>query len=74
MAEVNGNVNIANHTVPLKAQSYASRHQIADHFIGGNKLENAPSSIVKDFVKKHDGHTVITSVCISKKESELNTY
>ncbi|RKF57668.1 Acetyl-CoA carboxylase [Erysiphe neolycopersici] len=65
MAEVNGNVNTANHTVPLKGQSYASRHQIADHFIGGNKLENAPSSIVKDFVKTHDGHTVITSVLIA---------
>ncbi|KAI6246995.1 Acetyl-CoA carboxylase [Erysiphe necator] len=66
MAEVNGNVNKANHTVPLlRGLSYASRHQIADHFIGGNKLENAPSSNVKDFVKKHDGHTVITNVLIA---------
>ncbi|KHJ32356.1 putative acetyl- carboxylase [Erysiphe necator] len=66
MAEVNGNVNKANHTMPLlRGLSYASRHQIADHFIGGNKLENAPSSNVKDFVKKHDGHTVITNVLIA---------
>jgi len=42
--------------------SYGERHRAADHFIGGNKLENAPSSKVKDFVKQHDGHTVITNV------------
>ena len=42
--------------------SYAEKHQIADHFIGGNKLETAPSSKVKDFVASHDGHTVITNV------------
>lgn len=42
--------------------SYAEKHNIADHFIGGNKLANAPSSKVKDFVAQHDGHTVITNV------------
>ncbi len=42
--------------------TFAEKHQIADHFIGGNKLENAPESKVKDFVAKHDGHTVITNV------------
>ena len=42
--------------------TYAEKHQIADHFIGGNKLENAPPSKVKDFVTSHDGHTVITNV------------
>lgn len=42
--------------------SYAEKHKIADHFIGGNKLEHAPESKVKDFVAKHDGHTVITNV------------
>jgi hypothetical protein len=51
-------------TVPVAngKATYAEKHQIADHFIGGNKLENAPSSAVKDFVAAHDGHTVITNV------------
>jgi acetyl-CoA carboxylase / biotin carboxylase 1 len=42
--------------------TYAELHKVADHFIGGNKLENAPASKVKDFVAKNDGHTVITNV------------
>lgn len=42
--------------------SYAERFNIADHFIGGNRLANAPPSKVKDFVAEHDGHTVITNV------------
>ncbi|KFH45103.1 Acetyl-CoA carboxylase-like protein [Hapsidospora chrysogenum ATCC 11550] len=45
--------------------SYAEKHNIADHFIGGNRLENAPPSKVKDFVAEHDGHTVITNVLIA---------
>ncbi len=42
--------------------SYAEKHSIAAHFIGGNSLANAPASKVKDFVAQHDGHTVITNV------------
>lgn len=42
--------------------SYADKHKLADHFIGGNRLENAAPSKVKDFVAEHDGHTVITNV------------
>lgn len=42
--------------------SYAEQHNIADHFIGGNRLEDAPASKVKDFVSQNDGHTVITNV------------
>ena len=42
--------------------TYAEKHKVADHFIGGNKLENASPSKVKDFVAAHDGHTVITNV------------
>ncbi len=41
---------------------YAEKYKLADHFIGGHKLENAPPSKVKDFVASHDGHTVITNV------------
>lgn len=42
--------------------TYAERHNIADHFIGGNRLANAPESKVKAFVAANDGHTVITNV------------
>ncbi|KAJ6786484.1 hypothetical protein PWT90_10419 [Aphanocladium album] len=45
--------------------SYAEKHSIAPHFIGGNRLDNAPASKVKDFVAQHDGHTVITNVLIA---------
>ena len=65
MAEVNGNGK-ANGTVPIMngTSSYAAKHNLADHFIGGNRLENAAPSKVKDFVASHDGHTVITNVRI----------
>ena len=52
-------------TVPLTnghAKSYAARHKLAAHFVGGNHLAAAASGHVKDFVAAHDGHTVITSV------------
>lgn len=63
MAELSRNVSKGSHGESSeKSQSYASRHQIADHFIGGNKLDNAAPSSVKDFVVKHDGHTVIKNV------------
>ncbi|KAK7740495.1 acetyl-coenzyme-A carboxylase [Cytospora paraplurivora] len=50
---------------PNGKASYAELHKVADHFIGGNKLENAPDSKVKDFVAANDGHTVITNVLIA---------
>ena len=53
-------------TVPLvngHASSYAAKHNLSAHFIGGNHLAAAASGRVKDFVASHDGHTVITSVC-----------
>lgn len=42
--------------------SYASKHNLPDHFIGGNELSKARDGKVKDFVAANDGHTVITSV------------
>lgn len=42
--------------------SYASKFELADHFIGGNKISQARASKVKDFVAANDGHTVITNV------------
>jgi acetyl-CoA carboxylase/biotin carboxylase 1 len=68
MAEVNGNgvKPHTNGTVPVMngSTSYAAKHKLADHFIGGNKLENAAPGPVKDFVTNSDGHTVITNVSI----------
>ncbi|KAL9596611.1 MAG: hypothetical protein Q9219_005694 [cf. Caloplaca sp. 3 TL-2023] len=48
-----------------KLSSYAAKHKLAPHFIGGNHLGVAPASSVKDFVANHDGHTVITNVLIA---------
>lgn len=45
--------------------SYAAKHDLAPHFIGGNHLGNAPPSKVKNFVQASDGHTVITNVSCS---------
>ncbi|RDA90621.1 hypothetical protein CP533_2785 [Ophiocordyceps camponoti-saundersi (nom. inval.)] len=63
-----GATNGANgRTVPVsngKATS-AEKHAVADHFIGGNALANAPAGKVKDFVAQNDGHTVITNVLIA---------
>jgi hypothetical protein len=42
--------------------SYAKRHSIPPHFIGGNHLLVAPPGKVTDYVANHDGHTAITSV------------
>lgn len=42
--------------------SYAAKHNLPAHFIGGNHLGVAEAGRVKDFVKDNDGHTVITSV------------
>jgi hypothetical protein len=42
--------------------SSAARYNLPSHFIGGNHLDAAPPSKVKEFVQAHDGHTVITNV------------
>jgi acetyl-CoA carboxylase/biotin carboxylase 1 len=42
--------------------SNAARYTLPSHFIGGNHLNVAPPSKVKDFVSAHGGHTVITNV------------
>ena len=69
-AEMNGNgvEPHSNGTVPVinGSASYAAKHNLPDHFIGGNRLENAPAGPVKDFVGSHDGHTVITNVRATK--------
>lgn len=42
--------------------SAGSKQEIPSHFIGGNHLEAAAPSAVRDFVAKNDGHSVISSV------------
>lgn len=46
--------------------SNAAKHNIPSHFIGGNRLDVAPPSSVKDFVAEHGGHSVITSVSLPR--------
>ncbi|KAI9679638.1 MAG: acetyl-coenzyme-A carboxylase [Trizodia sp. TS-e1964] len=48
-----------------KPGSYASKHNLSEHFIGANHLGVAAAGPVKDFVARNDGHTVITSVLIA---------
>lgn len=43
--------------------SFAAKHELPSHFIGGNRLDLARPGAVKDFVANHQGHSVITSVC-----------
>lgn len=66
MTELNGHgvANGKNRIVPQSngKATYSEKHKVPEHFIGGNRLENAPASKVKDFVASHDGHTVITNV------------
>jgi len=65
MAETNGEPHTNGITVPVvngHGSSYAAKHNLASHFIGGNHLEVAGAGLVKDFVANNDGHTVITSV------------
>lgn len=67
MAETSSNAPRNGVVVPQNngKQTYAELHNIADHFIGGNRVENAKDSKVKDFVIANSGHTVITNVSIS---------
>ena len=67
MAAANGTAmptrtNGVNATTNGHGSSYAAKHDLAAHFIGGNHLAAAAPSRVKDFVQSHDGHTVITNV------------
>ncbi|KAJ5730609.1 Acetyl-CoA carboxylase [Penicillium malachiteum] len=43
----------------------SSLADIPSHFVGGNNVEVAPPSAVKDFVVNHGGHSVISSVLIA---------
>ena len=45
-------------------QQRTKRHASA-RFVGGNTLEKAEESVIKDYVARHMGHTVITRVLIA---------
>ncbi|RAL15126.1 acetyl-CoA carboxylase ACC1 [Aspergillus homomorphus CBS 101889] len=49
----------------VNGQAGAKAANLPSHFIGGNHLDAAPPSSVKDFVAKHEGHSVISSVLIA---------
>jgi len=65
MAETNGHGSGGGTPHANGKATYAEKYSLAPHFIGGNKLDNASPSKVKDFVTSHDGHTVITNVLIA---------
>lgn len=66
MPQTNGTGPAVNgsRTVPVTngKATWAEKHKVPEHFIGGNRLDKAPTSKVKDFVAAHNGHTVITNV------------
>lgn len=75
-SEVLGAPNGAPKTNGVKAStanghgsSYAAKHNLAAHFIGGNHLGVAEAGSVKNFVADNDGHTVITSVSFYLSEA-----
>jgi hypothetical protein len=53
-------MGVTNGNPPVSGSS--AKQPIPSHFIGGNALESAAPSKVKDFVAAHEGHSVITSV------------
>lgn len=61
----NGTVPVTNGSYGSYPSAYSEKYKLADHFIGGSRLEAAAPGKVKDFVASHDGHTVITSVLIA---------
>lgn len=64
---VNGTVHQTDGQVK-NMSSYAAKHKLPAHFIGGNHLAAAPAGSVKDFIASSDGHTVITSVSLRTTE------
>lgn len=68
MAPATNGVAVNGHKANGSA-SWQEKHQLAAHFIGGNKLSAAPPSAVKDFVTQADGHSVITSVSTGQQET-----
>ncbi|SLM39330.1 acetyl-carboxylase [Lasallia pustulata] len=71
-SEVNGAPNGVAKTNGVKAppayghpSSYAAKHNLPAHFVGGNHLGVADAGPVKNFIADNDGHTVITSVLIA---------
>lgn len=60
--QINGSSELDAEGISSYGSQYAAKHKLAPHFIGGNRLDLAPSGPVKEFVANHDGHTVITNV------------
>lgn len=57
MGVPNGTAKTNGHASPRAAE-----YNLPSHFIGGNRLDVAVPSAVRDFVAQHEGHSVITSV------------
>lgn len=68
MADAVGGATKVNGFANGHPTSYAAKHDLPPHFIGGNVLSKAPPSKVKDFVAANDGHTVITNVRVKTRD------
>ncbi|KAF3906458.1 hypothetical protein ABW20_dc0105957 [Dactylellina cionopaga] len=64
-AQLNGASSGDSISIEEYGSAYAAKHKLSPHFIGGNRLDLAPSGPVKEFVAAHNGHTVITNVLIA---------
>ena len=53
--------NTPNNVRP-RSDSYISRYSVPELYVGGNRLDVATPSKIKDFVATHGGHTVIEKV------------
>ena len=73
MAPTTNGVNGVKPQVNGVQSSWQAKHELGSHFYGGNRLEKAPPSKVKDFVQAQDGHSVITSVSFIHAEVSAGT-
>ncbi|CAI5755652.1 unnamed protein product [Candida verbasci] len=58
--------NMSNNTGSTDSLDYQSLHdQLPPHFLGLNSITNAEPSKITNFVKSHQGHTVISKILIA---------
>lgn len=59
---VNGVAGRTQKVTDKPTSSYTAKFNLPEHFKGGNSLEAAPPSDVREYIRENDGHTVITNV------------
>ena len=65
-SKIINNKNIPKKMTQFEVTDYTAQHKkLASHFIGLNTVDKAKDSLLKEFVKSHGGHTVISKVLIA---------